>query len=87
MSETTASVRELRDGLADYIDRAAHDEVTIVTRRGKEVAAVVPVQVVKEWRQWEEERFAALIDERMAASDGTGATLDEVMAETLARPE
>jgi len=89
MSETsTASVRELRDALADYIDRAERDdEVTIVTRRGREVAAVVPVQVVKEWRQWEEERFAALIDERMAASDGTGATLEEVMAETLARPE
>jgi prevent-host-death family protein len=87
MPDTTSSVRELRDTLADVIDRASHDEVTIVTRRGREVAAVVPIEMVTEYRRWEEERVAALIDERMAVSDGTGASLAEVMAETLARPE
>lgn len=87
MADTTSSVRELRDTLADVIDRASHDEVTIVTRRGRQVAAVVPIEMVAEYRRWEEERVAALIDERMAMSDGTGATLAEVMAETLARPE
>ena len=87
MSDMTSSVRELRDTLADVIDRATHDEVTIVTRRGREVAAIVPIEMVEEYRRWEEERVAALIDERMAASDGTGPSLAEVMAETLARPE
>lgn len=89
MNDTqSASVRELRDALADVLDRADRaDEITVITRRGKEVAAVVPVQVAREWREWEEEKIAALLDERMAASDGTGATLEEVMTETLARPE
>lgn len=87
MPDMTTSVRELRDTLADVIDRATHDEVTIVTRRGREVAAIVPIEMVDEYRRWEEERVAALIDERMAVSDGTGPSLAEVMAETLARPE
>jgi len=88
MSEASiASVRELRDHLADVIDRAdREDEVTVVTRRGKEVAAVVPIQVYHEHKRWEQERLLALIDERMAASDGTGATLTEVMAEVAERP-
>ncbi len=81
-------MRELRDRLADVIDRADRDDtVTVVTRRGREVAAVVPIQMVREHQQWEEEHFLALIDERMAASDGTGTSLAEVMAETLARKE
>lgn len=57
-----------------------------MTRRGREVAAVVPIQVYHEHRMWEQERFLALIDERIAASDGTGATLAEVIAEIDARP-
>ncbi len=88
MSEASiASIRELRDHLADVIDRAdREDEVTVVTRRGKEVAAVVPIQVYYEHKRWEQERLLALIDERTAASDGTGATLAEVMAEVAERP-
>ena len=84
----TASIRELRERIADVVDRAAHDDVpTVITRRGREVAAVVPIETLREWQRWEEQQVTALIDERMRASDGTGATLAEVMAETLARPE
>lgn len=84
----TASIRELRDHVADVVDRAAQDDVpTVITRRGREVAAVVPIDVLREWQQWEEQHVVALIDERMAASDGSGAGLAEVMAETLARSE
>ena len=83
----TASIRELRDSLADVIDRAAHgDAPTIITRRGREVAAVVSIETLREWQRWEEEHIASIIDERMAASDGSGATLAEVLAETVARP-
>ena len=80
------SIRDLRNTLADVIDRAVRaDEPTVITRRGREVAAVVSIETLREWERWEEEHIVALLDERMAASDGTGATLAEVMAETLAR--
>jgi len=84
--ENTASVREVRDHLADVVDRASRDELTIITRRGREVAAVVPIELVREWRRWEEERVVAMLDERMASA-GPGVPIEEVIAETLARPE
>lgn len=84
--DTTASVRDVRDNLADVVDRAAHDEVTIITRRGREVAAVVPIELVHEWRRWEEERVVAMLDERMASTE-PGVPMEEVIAETLERPE
>lgn len=84
--DNTASVREVRDHLADVVDRASRDELTIITRRGREVAAVVPIELVHEWRKWEEERVVALLDERMS-SNIPGVPIEDVIAETLARPE
>lgn len=87
-SASVASVRELRDRLADVIDRAIQDEVTVVKRRGREVAAVVPIEFLREYQRLEEARVVALLDERMAAArSGEGVPLEEVIAETLARPE
>lgn len=85
MSET-ASIRELRDNLADIVDRASHNEVTTVTRRGRPVAAVVPIALVDEWRRWEEERVIAMIDESLA-DPCPSVPMSDVLAETLARPE
>lgn len=81
-------MRELRDSLADVIDRAIRDEVTVVQRRGREVAAVVPIEFLREYLRLEEEHVAAILDERMAAAKaGEGIPLEDVMAETLARSE
>ena len=84
--DNIASIRELRDGLADVIDRAAHDELTVITRRGREVAAVVPITMVNEWRRWEEEHVVAMVDKAMA-DPRPGVPMAEVLADTLARPE
>lgn len=84
--DNSASIREVRDHLADVVDRAAQDELTIITRRGREVAAVVPIELVHEWRRWEEERVVAMLDERMSSAE-PGVPIEEVIAETVARPE
>ncbi|MFJ3789792.1 type II toxin-antitoxin system Phd/YefM family antitoxin [Kitasatospora sp. NPDC090091] len=80
----SVSVREAREHFARVIDRAEHDEPTVITRRGREVAAVVPIELLREYRQWEERELARLIEERR---NEPTYSLDEVMAETLARPE
>lgn len=80
--DNTASVREVRENLADVVDRATHDELTIITRRGREVAAVVPIELVREWRQLEEERVLRIINERRAAAQ-PGVPMEQVMAEVL----
>lgn len=84
--DDTASVREVREHLAEVIEKAAHDELTIITRHGREVAAVVPIELVREWRRWEEERVLRIVDERRAAAQ-PGIPMEDVIAETLARPE
>ena len=82
----TVSTRELREQLADVIDRARHDDVTLVTSRGREVAAVVPIDALRALRAYEDAEDLRLIDASMA-NPGPTATLAEVMAETLARKE
>lgn len=84
--DNTASVRELREHLSDVLSRADHDEITTVTRNGREIAAVVPISVVAEWRRWEEERVIAMIDESLADSR-PNVPMADVLAETLARDE
>ncbi|GAA1405668.1 hypothetical protein GCM10009639_52820 [Kitasatospora putterlickiae] len=80
----TVSIREAREHLAAVVDRAERDEPTVITRRGREVAAVVPMELLREYRRWEEQELVRLIEERRAESTYS---LEEVMAETLARPE
>jgi prevent-host-death family protein len=79
--DAIASVSEARDSFADVVDRADRDDVpTIITRRGREVAAVVPIEVLREWRAWEEERVVRLVAER--ANEPTY-PLEQVMSEVL----
>lgn len=80
--DNTASVRDVRENLAEVVERAAHDELTIITRRGREVAAVVPIEMVREYRQWEEERVLRIINDRRVAAE-PGISMDQVMAEVL----
>ena len=79
------SIREARSHLAEIVDRADRgDEPTIITRRGREVAAVVPIELLHQFRRWEDEWANQLIDERMA-NRTPGVPLAEVLLETRAR--
>jgi prevent-host-death family protein len=49
------------------VERADRDDVpTVTTRRGKEVAAVVSIEVLRKYQEWEEREINRIIDERMA---------------------
>lgn len=82
------SIRDARQHLAEIVDRAEHDGApTVITRHGREVAAIVPIEVLREYRILEEREVLRHINERRATDDGTRYSLEEIMAETLARPE
>ena len=81
------SIRDVRAHLAEVVERADREDVpTVITRRGKEVAAVVSIDVLKKYQQWEEREINRVIDERMA-SPAAGVPIEDVMRETLARGE
>lgn len=83
------STREARDRLADVVDDARHGEATIITSRGRRVAAVVPVDMLDEYERLAEAADLAVIRERMSRVDGGEPTvpMEDVIAETLARDE
>jgi prevent-host-death family protein len=87
---STLSIREVRDRLADVVDRAVVDHLpTIITRRGKRAAAVVPVEMLDEYERLAKAEDLRMIDEamvRIRAGEPT-VPIEEVIAETLARPE
>ncbi|QKW52103.1 type II toxin-antitoxin system Phd/YefM family antitoxin [Streptomyces buecherae] len=81
------SIRDVRAHLAEVVERADRDGVpTVITRRGKQVAAVVSIEVLRRYQEWEERELNQIIDERMA-SPAPGVPLGEVVRETLARGE
>ena len=81
------SIRDVRAHLAEVVERADRDDQpTIITRRGREVAAVVSIDVLRKYQQWEEREINRIIDERMA-SVAAGVPIEDVMKETLARSE
>jgi prevent-host-death family protein len=86
MSESPAeSVRDVRAHLADVVDRADRDDQpTIITRRGKAVAAVVSINVLRKYQEWEEQEINRIIDERMARPS-VGIPIEDVIQETLDR--
>ena len=88
MSELpTESIRDLRAHLAEVVERADRDgQATVITRRGKPVAAVVSIEVLRKYQEWEERELNRIIDERMA-DRAHRVPLEDVIAETLARGE
>ncbi|MBB6172035.1 prevent-host-death family protein [Nocardiopsis mwathae] len=81
------SIRDLRDHLSEVIDRVNSTESpTVITRRGKEVGAIIPIDALRLFLQWEEEHLNRIVDERMS-DPGPGVPLEDVIAETLARSE
>jgi len=83
----TESIRDLRAHLADVVERADRDDQpTVITRRGKPVAAVVSIDVLRKFQEWEERELNRIIDDRMANRAGA-VPIEDVIAETLARSE
>lgn len=83
----TESVRDVRSHLADVVDRADRDDqATVITRRGKPVAAVVPVEVLRRYQEWEEREINRIVDERMSFRSAA-IPIEDVIQETLARSE
>ncbi len=79
ISETA---RTARSRLGDLIDRALRGETTVITRHGKEVAAVVPAGALRRLRLLEDEADRrAVLDALHERTHG----LDEVLRETLER--
>ncbi|MGP3688234.1 type II toxin-antitoxin system prevent-host-death family antitoxin [Streptomyces sp. IBSNAI002] len=73
--------------MAEVVERADRDDVpTVITRRGKEVAAVVSIEVLRTYREREEREINRIIDERMA-NHVPGIPIEDVMRETPARGE
>jgi len=81
------SIRDVRAHLAEVVERAdRYDQPTVITRRGREIAAVVSIDVLRKYQQWEEREINRIIDERMA-NPAPGISIEDVMRETLARGE
>ncbi|GCD99044.1 hypothetical protein EHYA_06756 [Embleya hyalina] len=81
------SIRDVRAHLAEVVERADRDDVpTVITRRGKEVAAVVSIEVLRKYQEWEEREINRIIDERMATR-APGIPIEDIMRETPARGE
>ena len=70
---SSAPASAARGSFADMLNRAAYaKERVIVTRRGKALAAIVPMEDVKTLAALEDERDAQLIAKRKAAWRRTG---------------
>ena len=87
MTTTEMSARETRDNFAERVDAARRGAATLITSRGRAVAALVPVELLDEFGRMSEAEDLRLIDERIARYESGGATtpLSEVLAETLDR--
>lgn len=87
MTTTEMSTRETRDHFADRLEAARRGEATLITSRGRAVAALVPAELLDEYERLAEAEDLRLIDERISRyeSGGTTTPLSDVLAETLAR--
>lgn len=74
-----------RDRLADVVNEAAYTgQVTYLTRRGKRLAAIVPVEAAEAAERWEDEQLGRMADDALAEMTRSGerpSALDEVRAE------
>ncbi|MGW9346493.1 type II toxin-antitoxin system prevent-host-death family antitoxin [Nocardiopsis flavescens] len=88
MSEVQVeTIRQVRDHIADVVDRADRDDSpTVITRRGREVAAVVPIEMLRRYQLLEEQEVLRLVRERMV-DPAPGIPMEQVMAEILEGPE
>ncbi len=81
-SASAMNARDVRAHFSEVLDRAARDEPTVVTRNGREVAAIVPIELLRQYRLWEDQHYARIARERMA-SPAPGIPMEDLMAEAL----
>ncbi|MER5880343.1 type II toxin-antitoxin system prevent-host-death family antitoxin [Streptomyces sp. NPDC001910] len=63
------------------MERADRDGLpAVITRRGKEVAAVVSIEALRKYQEWEEREINRIIDERMA-NPAAGIPIEDIMRE------
>ena len=74
--------RQVRDHFSEVIDR---DQPTIITRHGRQIAAVVPIADLRYYEELEDRELGRLVDERRTAEAGPLTGLDELLEETLNR--
>jgi prevent-host-death family protein len=78
------AARHARDHFSEIIER---DEPTIITRHGRAIAAVVPINDWWRYQELEENELRRVVAERRAEADHPGYSLEQVLQETLARDE
>lgn len=85
--EPTYSVRQARAAITDILNRAEAGDSTVITRNGRPVAAVVPIDDYDALERAEDEmlaREATRILER--EGDGPRHTLAEVLTDIFGEP-
>lgn len=72
-TDNQLSMAEAREHFAEVVNRAAYGkERLILTRRGRPLAAVVPVEDLELLEELEDERDSALARERLAEWEAAG---------------
>lgn len=83
--DETLSTTAARDSFAEIVDRAAYGkERVVLTRRGRPLVAVVPIEDIELLEALEDEQDAALVRERAAeweAADRPGKPLEDYIRE------
>lgn len=64
-------ITDARGRLADIVNEAAYGgQVTYLTRHGRRLAAIVPVEAAEAAERWEDEQLGRLADEAVAEMTG-----------------
>ena len=79
---TSLSVVEARKNFSEIINRAAYArERFIIERRGKPMAAVISMNELRRYEEWEDTRDSQLLAKAIDQSSGEFYTIEEVLAE------
>lgn len=66
-------ITDARGRLADVVNEAAYGgQVTYLTRRGRRLAAIMPVEAAEAAERWEDEQLGRLADEALDEMARTG---------------
>jgi prevent-host-death family protein len=76
--------RQVRDHFSEVIER---DQPTVVTRHGREIAAVIAIDDFRHYQELQARELHQLIEERRHEVALPGHTLAEMLEETIARDE
>jgi len=81
---TEVPASEARSRISDLLDAVANGEFVYLTRRGKRVAALVPVDIAENYEKIEDEYWGRRAEEarqRLAAGQDEMISFDQLVAE------